>query len=68
MGPYTVRARSKKDDSAFVVVLCTKVRFLTNPGLELPEARIEEAASNEEMLTSIMLCQEGSRIDNKPPR
>jgi hypothetical protein len=67
MGPYTIQATSKKDGSALIVVLCTKTRFLSSTGQELPEARIEEAASIEEKLTGVMLRQEGSAADGRPP-
>jgi hypothetical protein len=67
MGPYTIQATSKKDGSALVVVLCTKARFLNSAGQELPEARIEEAASIDEKLTGVMLLQEDSASAGRPP-
>lgn len=66
MGPYTIQARSRRDGSALVVVLCTKARFLSSTGQELPEARIEEATSIEEKLTGVMLRQDGSAADGRP--
>jgi len=62
MGPYTIRAKSKKDGSALVVVLCTKARFSTKSGQELSEARIEEAVAIEERLTGVMVRQESSAM------
>lgn len=58
MGPYSIEAKSKKDGSTLVVILCTKVRFLSSSGKELPEARIEAAESIEEKLTGVMLRQD----------
>lgn len=67
IGPYTIQARSRKDGRVLLVVLCTKTRFLSATGQELPEARIEEAASIDETLTGVMLRQEGSAADGRPP-
>jgi hypothetical protein len=59
LGPYTIEATSKKDGSALVLVLCTKVRFLNRAGRQLPEARIEEAVAIDEKLTGVILRQNG---------
>lgn len=66
MGPYTVMAKSKSDGSPLVVVLCTKARFLSKSGKELPDKRIEEAASVQEKLTGVLLLQEG-HSEGRPP-
>jgi hypothetical protein len=63
LGPYTIDAKSEKDGKPLVVVLCTKARFLDNKGHELPETRINQAASIEEKLIGVMLRQEGGAAE-----
>lgn len=66
MGPYTIDARSTKDGKPFVVVFCTRVRFLDEKGQKLPDTRITQAASIEEKLTGVML-REASVDAAQPP-
>lgn len=67
IGPYTVRATSKRDGRALLVVLCTKARFLNRAGQQLPEAQIEQAVSIDEKLTGVMLLQESNASADQPP-
>jgi hypothetical protein len=66
MGPYTIDAKSTKDDKPLVVVLCTNARFLDSKGRKLPEARITQATSIEEKLTGVMLRQEADDTAQPP--
>jgi len=65
-GPYTIDAKSVKDDTAIVIVLCTSTKFLDSKGRQLPEARITQAVSVEEKLTGVMLRQEGDDTAQPP--
>lgn len=66
IGPYTIDAKSTKDGTPLVVVLCTSARFLDSKGRKLPDARITQAASIEEKLTGVMLRQEGDDTAQPP--
>lgn len=65
MGPYTIGAKSLKEYRPFLVVLCTKSRFLDRKGNALPEDRMTEATSMDEKLTAVMLRQE-NEIESRP--
>ena len=65
-GPYTIDARSVKDDAPIVIVLCTSTKFLDSKGRQLPQTRITQAVSVEEKLTGVMLRQEGDNTAEPP--
>jgi hypothetical protein len=66
MGPYMIDAKTTKDGTPLVVVLCTSVQFLDSKGRKLPDARIIQATSIEEKLTGVMLRQQGDDTAQPP--
>lgn len=66
IGPYTIDAKSTKDDKPLVVVLCTSARFFDSKGQELPETRIVQAVSIKEKLAGVLL-REKTDDTARPP-
>lgn len=57
IGPYTIKATSRRTGKPLVLVLCTKVRFLDRGGRELSDDDMQQATEYRETLTGVMLRQ-----------
>lgn len=55
VGPYTIKATVRQSRKDIEVVLCTKARFLSRDGAELPTPGAENATRIDERLVTVIL-------------